>query len=164
MVYHIPQQIRQHGNLLQFSGQGIQIHKQQLWEYLLDEARVYLPEHFRTAIYCVPPGRSPGVPPGALPDSYILYSGCIVNKCYFSCTLFFIIGVEKNNDDAKHDFYSSNRHDPCGEVLRTEKRLEHLHCSCRGEKPPYCKHNQQYWGGDISEERAEKPRWSFFFF
>ena len=28
-----------------------------------------------------------------------------------------IEGVEKNNDHAKHNFYSSNRHGPCGEVL-----------------------------------------------
>ena len=74
------------------------------------------------------------------------------NKVYNLSTL----GVEKNNDNAKHNFYSSNRHDPCGEVLRTEKRLEHLDRSCRREKRPYHKHNQEYWSGGISEERATK--------
>ena len=33
----------------------------------------------------------------------------------------FFIGLEKNNDSAKHNFYSSNRQDACGEVLKTEK-------------------------------------------
>jgi hypothetical protein len=89
MVYHVPQQLRQHGNLLQFSGQG----------------------------------------------------------------------VEKNNDHAKHNFYSSNRHDPCGEVLRTEKCLEQLESSCRRQKRPYRKRNEEYWNGRITEERAsQRPR------
>jgi hypothetical protein len=35
-------------------------------------------------------------------------------------------GVEKNNDAAKHAYYSSNRHDPCGEVLQIESRQEEL--------------------------------------
>ena len=65
-------------------------------------------------------------------------------------------GVEKNNDDAKHHFYSSNRHDPCGEVLRTEKRLECLDRSCRREKRRYCKRDEQYWSDGISEARAAK--------
>jgi hypothetical protein len=65
-------------------------------------------------------------------------------------------GVEKNDDNAKHNFYSSNRHDPCGEVLRTEKRLEKLDDACRREKRAYAKQNQQYWSGGISTQRAAK--------
>jgi len=64
-------------------------------------------------------------------------------------------GVEKN-DNAKHNFFSSNRHDPHGEVLRTEKRLEQLDSDCRREKRPYTKHNQQYWTETIKTQRAAK--------
>ena len=38
----------------------------------------------------------------------------------------YFVGVEKNNDSAKHCYYSSNKHDPCGEVIRTERRQEAL--------------------------------------
>ena len=65
-------------------------------------------------------------------------------------------GVEKNNDDAKHHFYSSNRHDPCGEVLRTEKRLETLDSTCRRKKRAYNKRDTEYWTAGISQQRAEK--------
>ena len=33
-------------------------------------------------------------------------------------------GVEKN-DDAKRNYFSSNVHDPSGEVLKAEGRLDH---------------------------------------
>ena len=32
------------------------------------------------------------------------------------------VGVEK--DTAKHAYYSSNKHDPCGEILQVESRQE----------------------------------------
>ena len=33
-------------------------------------------------------------------------------------------GVEKNNDDAKRHYFSSNLHDTVGEVLKAEGRLD----------------------------------------
>ena len=35
------------------------------------------------------------------------------------CLYMHIIGVEKNNDDAKHHYYSSNRHDAPKDILLT---------------------------------------------
>ena len=63
-------------------------------------------------------------------------------------------GVEKNNDAAKHAYYSSNRHDPCGEVLQIESRQVELE-SCRREKRPYTKTNTSYWETEIREKRAK---------
>ena len=33
------------------------------------------------------------------------------------------IGVEKNNDDSKRHYFSSNKHDAAGEIIRCEARL-----------------------------------------
>ena len=38
--------------------------------------------------------------------------------------LCYTIGVEKNNDVAKRNYFSSNLHDPAGEILKAEGRLE----------------------------------------
>ena len=43
-----------------------------------------------------------------------------------TCTLNYYTGVEKNNDDAKRNYFSSNRHDAAGDILRTEAILEEL--------------------------------------
>ena len=67
------------------------------------------------------------------------------------------LGVEKNNDVAKHCYYSSNKHDPCGEVMRTEKRQEALQTFQR-EKGKYTKRDIEYWTSGIKEQRAKKPR------
>ena len=37
-----------------------------------------------------------------------------------------VTGVEKNNDAAKKNYFSSNKHDAPGEILKTEARLEAL--------------------------------------
>ena len=66
------------------------------------------------------------------------------------------VGVEKNNDTAKHCYYSSNKHDPCGEVIRTEKRQEALE-QCRREKRPYSKRDEEYWSTGIRQKRAKPP-------
>ena len=76
-----------------------------------------------------------------------------------SLTYCAFLGVEKNNDVAKHQFYSSNRHDPCGEVLRTEKRLEQLDHTCRRKKRSYHKRDMSYWSDGISQQRAAVQRW-----
>ncbi len=43
-------------------------------------------------------------------------------------------GVEKNNDDTKRHYYSSNRHDAARDILLTEarKRYSHLHQTEKG--------------------------------
>ena len=63
---------------------------------------------------------------------------------------------EKNNDDAKKNYYSSNRHDPCGDILVTEARIEELADTAR-QKRPYTKRDDQYWeGGGIQEVRKKQ--------
>ena len=54
-------------------------------------------------------------------------------------------GVEKNND-AKRNYFSSNLHDPAGEVLKAEWRLEQTE-QYRRRKRNYCKRNLDYWQG-----------------
>ena len=48
------------------------------------------------------------------------------------CGIIIIIGVEKNNDDAKK---SNNKHDALGNTLRTEARLEALRRGIIGVVP-----------------------------
>ena len=85
-----------------------------------------------------------------------------LQDCYLNdnCIVLFL-GVEKNNVHAKHNFYSSNRHDACGEVLRTEKRIEMLDSSCQREKRTYCKKDQQYWSGGNCRVPESFPSFSF---
>ena len=73
------------------------------------------------------------------------------------------IGVEKNNDDSKRHYFSSNKHDAAGEIIRCEARLEMLQNgirgfpSCERKKRPYEKQNDEYWnGGGIQEARRTK--------
>ena len=46
------------------------------------------------------------------------------------------VGVEKNNDDSRWN-YLSNRWDACGDMLRTEIRLEKLLSTCQQKKRKY---------------------------
>lgn len=76
---------------------------------------------------------------------------------YIYCLL--IIGVEKNNDEAKHHYYSSNRHDGAKDILLTEARLEVLQRDeprVIREKRPYNKRNTEYWEKGITEQRRAK--------
>ena len=67
---------------------------------------------------------------------------------YFDFIIFFFgLGVEKNNDDSKRHYFSSNKHDAASEIIRCEARLEML-CSgtkgfpsCERQKCPYQKHD-----------------------
>jgi hypothetical protein len=62
-------------------------------------------------------------------------------------------GVEKNNDVAKHTFYSSNKHDPCGDVIRMERRQEELK-NCRREKRQYAEEQHgvlDHWNPGAAE-------------
>ena len=65
-----------------------------------------------------------------------------------------ILGVEKNNDDAKRHYYSGNRHNASRDIL-TEARIEHLERespSCVREKRSYVKRSRDYWESDILEQ------------
>ena len=75
----------------------------------------------------------------------------------------FTTGVEKNNDDAKKNYFSSNKHDSCGDILWTEARLEVLSRgspdtpSCSREKRQY-KRISSYWDeGGILAVRSKNP-------
>ena len=76
-----------------------------------------------------------------------------------------ILAMEKNNDDTKPNYYSSNRHDPAEDILRTEVRLEMLEegstqaqiPSCIREKQPYRKRSASYWvEGGIEAARSKR--------
>jgi len=73
-------------------------------------------------------------------------------EIYWHCT-----GVEKNNDCAKKNFYSSNRHDPCMEIIQCEKRIEAL-TDCKREKRKYEKHDEVYWSSRIFERATKQSR------
>ena len=67
-----------------------------------------------------------------------------------------LIGVEKNNDDAKRHFFSGNRHDAAKDILVTEARLEHLEYevpTCVRQKRGYTKRDTDYWENGIRENR-----------
>ena len=63
-----------------------------------------------------------------------------------------IIGVEKNNDDARRNVFSSNQHDALKEILLTAARLETL-ASYERQERTYTKHDD-YWDKDILTKRA----------
>ena len=62
-----------------------------------------------------------------------------------------MIGIEKNNDDSKRHYFSSNKHDAPGEIIRTECRQEALqqgvcdHPTCVRQKRNYSKVDSDYW-------------------
>ena len=67
-------------------------------------------------------------------------------------------GVEKNSDDARRNYRSSNRWDAAVEMLKTEFRLERGREHERAHQQ-YTKRNHEYWfGGGIQEERKKRQR------
>ena len=54
-------------------------------------------------------------------------------------TFSILAGVEKNNDDGKQHYFSSNRHDAAAEIVRADERLEILRADWQREKRPYRK-------------------------
>jgi len=48
-------------------------------------------------------------------------------------------GVEKNNDDGKRHYFSSNRHDAAAEIVRADERLEILRADWQRGKRHYRK-------------------------
>ena len=72
------------------------------------------------------------------------------------------VGVEKNNDDLKRHYFSSNKMDAAGEIVRGDYRQETLrhgvcgHPSCHREKRAYNQKDEQYWKeGGIQEVRKK---------
>ena len=45
-------------------------------------------------------------------------------------------GFEKNNDDGKRHYFSSNRHDAAAEIVWADERLEILRADWQREKRP----------------------------
>lgn len=110
LVYHVPQMIRNNGNIKQFSGQG---------------------------------------------EPYLNYDslGFSVYRtfyCFFPTT-----GVEKNNDDSKRNYFSSNKWDAPKEILISEERISKLRNMAR-MKRKYTKKDTSYWEGTILELRSAK--------
>ena len=72
------------------------------------------------------------------------------------------LGVEKN-DTSKRNYFSSDKHDAPGEIIRSDYRLNELQWgvwgqpSCVREKRPYCKRDTDYWeGGGIQAVRKRQ--------
>ena len=63
------------------------------------------------------------------------------------------LGVEKNDDTSKRNYFSSNKHEFPVEIIRNDYRLNELqrgvwgHSTCVREKRPYCKRDTDYWEG-----------------
>ena len=64
-----------------------------------------------------------------------------------------LIGVEKNNDDARRNYLSSNHMDAPRDILLTEARVEKL-ASYMREKRDYHKKDTEYWEKVIFEKRC----------
>ena len=66
-------------------------------------------------------------------------------------------GVEKHNDDAKRNYFSSNRWDAPADIMMTEYRLEMLQEYSR-EKRTYTKRDSAYWHEGGTEALRAKRR------
>ncbi len=61
-------------------------------------------------------------------------------------------GTEKNNDDARRNYFSSNHLDATKEILLTEARLDSL-VDFRREKQEDKKTDDEYWSEEIFTKR-----------
>jgi len=66
-------------------------------------------------------------------------------------------GVEKNNDDARRNYFSSNLHDPAGEILKAEIRSEYTE-QYKRVKRQYNKRDDDYWQNGGIEDSRKKQR------
>ena len=67
-----------------------------------------------------------------------------------------ILGVEKNNDEAKAYFHSGNQHNGARDIILTEARLEQLERdtpTCVRQTRAYNKSDTEYWEKRIIENR-----------
>ncbi len=63
-----------------------------------------------------------------------------------------ILAVEKNNDDARRNYSSSNHFDAPRDVLLTEARLQAL-SEYERQKRPYTLKDKNYWENEIYVKR-----------
>ena len=92
-----------------------------------------------------------------------MQSHCVQGACALHCSLLILIfykGVERNNEDSKCHYFSSNKHDAPGEIIKSECRQEALrqgvwdHPTCVRKWRGYNKRDEDYWtGGGIREVR-----------
>lgn len=74
------------------------------------------------------------------------------------------VGVEKNNDDSKRHYFSSNKMDAAAEIVRCDYRLEAMrqgvwgHPSCHREKRKYTQRDDEYWNNGGIQEARKKAR------
>lgn len=95
LAYHVPEMVRNNGNIKQFSGQG----------------KPYLNYAW---------------------FSDLLNFFCLLN-IHFYC-VFPTAGVEKNNDDSKRNYFSSNKWDAPKEILISEERISKLRNMARNKR------------------------------
>ena len=83
---------------------------------------------------------------------------------HIMCILMMYTGVEKNNNYSKRHYFSSNKHDAPGEIIRSEARQEALrqgvwnHPTCVCQKRSYAKCDESYWEGDDIQEVRKRAR------
>ena len=76
----------------------------------------------------------------------------IISVFWFIVT-FNPLGVEKNNDNARRNYFSSNHLNAPKEILLAEATLQKL-VSHEREKRSYSKANLEYWENDIFAKRS----------
>ncbi|KAL5491239.1 hypothetical protein EMCRGX_G016487 [Ephydatia muelleri] len=74
---------------------------------------------------------------------------------YGNLKQFLCQGVEKHNDDAKRNYFSSNRWDAPADIMMTEYRLEVLQEYSRAKRA-YTKRDSAYWHEGPSKLNVEK--------
>jgi len=62
-------------------------------------------------------------------------------------------GVEKNNDDGKQHYFSSNRHDAAAEIMRADERLDILRADWQREKRRYWKRQNEEQDEQLQAKR-----------
>ena len=144
MVYHVPSMIKQFGSIKQFSCQGItkqldcisELSRQlqiilYTYTYIHTHAHTQMHTHTHTHTH---------------------------TRTHTQCTKPMPPGVEKNNDDARRNYFSSNRWDASTDIIQTEARLETLQKTCELEKRAYTKRNETYWneGGIEASRKGRK--------
>lgn len=78
-----------------------------------------------------------------------------VNSFCIRLFIYFIhnnVGLEKNNDCARRNYFSSNHLDPPKEIIVTEARLNQL-AKYKREKRKYEKKSDDYWQNEIYTKR-----------
>ena len=144
MVYHVPSMIKQFGSIKQFSCQGITKQLDCISElssavtnYLV---HIHIYTHTRTHT-----------------DAQHTHTHTHT-RTHTQCTKPMPPGVEKNNDDARRIYFSSNRWDASTDIIQTEARLETLQKTCELEKRAYTKRNETYWneGGIEASRKGRK--------